>query len=222
MLPAPAGMGRGPSKQPLLSALKCGAEGSECSLPIPRAGLEHWCAEGTAGMCPKLLLLRSFWNAAGGGKWGVGLPVNEGNFPDFPFSGWNRHGQRVCCPAGNSLPMSWAPTSKMLCCAHASFPLAKQPLHEVSVVTQRRHRCCFVSSGEHLVSEMPCQIRRLETCSSLCLVMCWEEEEGNLDLCCTPAGRDLAYGLMSWLQLGPKCHLFRQNSHRLQRGVLPE
>lgn len=48
------------------------------------------------------------------------------------------------------------------------------------------------------------------------------KRNGNLDLCCTPAGRDLAYGLMSWLRLGPKCHLFRQNSHRLQRGVLPE
>ena len=79
----------------------------------------------------------------------------------------------------------------------------------MSAVTQCRHRCCFANAGEDLVSEMPYQIRKVETCNSPCVVTSREEEEGNLDLCCRPAGRDLTGRLPSQLYLGPKSHLFK-------------
>ena len=93
--------------------------------------------------------------------------------------------------------------------SHWSLSCKTQPLHEMSAVTQCRHRCCFANAGEDLGSEMPYQIRKVETCNSPCVVTSREEEEGNLDLCCTPAGRDLTCRLPSQLYLGPKSHLFK-------------
>lgn len=69
---------------------------------------------------------------------------------------------------------------------------------------------------ENLESGIPDGMRKVELCHSPCMVTSWEDEEGK-----EPSSLQEEICHVG-LHLHPKSHLFRQNSHRLQQGVLPE
>lgn len=69
---------------------------------------------------------------------------------------------------------------------------------------------------ESVLSETPHGMGKAELCPSLCVVTSWEDEEGK-----EPSSLQEEISHVG-PRLRPKSHLFRLNSHSLQRGVLPE
>lgn len=99
------------------------------------------------------------------------------------------------------VPCVLSPDPKSALFGSRQLPSRKtQPLQQLSAVTWCRRRGCSAGAGEDWESGMPDQISTAEMCKSTSR----EEEEGTLDPCCTPAGRDLTCRLPPQLYLGPK------------------